>query len=99
MIFYCMLLIREVFTAKPGMASKFATLMKEVMASWSSPVKIMTDMVGEYNTVVMEYEVEDLTAFEKMMAEYSSMKPEDKAKMAGYTDMYQTGRREIYRIW
>ena len=92
-----MLLIREVFMAKPGMASKLAKLMKETM-SGPGKVKVMTDMVGNYNTVVVEYEVESLTAFEKMMAEYMNMKPKDRAKMAGYADMYMKGRREIFRI-
>jgi len=94
-----MLLIREVFVAKPGQASKLAKLFKE---TWSSiKAKIMTDFVGNYNHVIMEYEVENMAAFEKMMSEYMTKKMPKavKEKMSSYTDMYLTGRREIYRVW
>ena len=93
-----MLLIREVFVTKPGMASKFAKMMKETMGE--PGVRIMTDVVGDYNTVVMEYEVESMADYEKKSAQWGKdMKPEDKAKMADYPNMYQTGRREMYKIW
>ncbi len=93
-----MIKVREVFTTKPGMASKFAKMMKEVMVM-PGKVEVMTDLVGNYNTVVIEHEMASLADFEKMMAQHGKeMKAEDKQKMAGYTDMYLTGRREIYRI-
>ena len=95
-----MIKIREVFTAKPGMASKLAKLMQESMGNMGGKTTIMTDLVGDYNTVVAEYEMESMVAFEKMMEDYTkNQKPEEKEKMSGYTDMYMTGRREIYRIW
>ncbi len=96
-----MLLIREVFTAKPGQASKLAKLFKETMPKeiGSSKSKIMTDLVGPYNTVVMQYEVKDLATLEKEMKEWDSkMTPAAKEKMKNYAEMYQTGRREIFRI-
>lgn len=94
-----MLLVREIFTCKPGQASKFVKLMKEV----SSPeelakTRIMTDLVGPYNTVVMETEVADLQEWQKMMEGYKNMDPETAKKMSGYTEMYLTGRREIFQI-
>jgi len=95
-----MLKIREIMTARPGQASKLAKLMKEAMKDFPGTVLVMTDMVGDYNTVVTEYDVESMAAFEKMMADMSANeKPEDKEKWAGYTEMYMTGRREVYRIW
>lgn len=95
-----MLLIREVFVAKPGQASKLAKMFKE-MPEMGSNNKILTDMVGPYNTVISEYEMEDLASFEKFMKEYSAKEiPKDmQEKMKNYTDMYMEGRREIYRIW
>jgi hypothetical protein len=59
-----MLIIREVFTAKPGQASKLAKLFKKSFAS-DSNVQVMTDLAGEYNTVVMEMQVENLAEFER----------------------------------
>lgn len=94
-----MLVVREIFTCKPGQASKFVKLMKEV----SSPeemgkTRIMTDLVGPYNTVVMEMTVENLEEWQKMGESYKHMDPETAKKMSGYTDMYLTGRREIFQI-
>ncbi len=96
-----MLLVREVFTAKPGNASKLAKLMMEAIPPMANGMKmtVMTDLVGEFNQVVIQHEVESLADFDKMMQEYATSMPEEvKKKMAGYTEMYQTGRREIYRI-
>ena len=88
-----MILVREVFIAKPGQASSLARLMSEVMPR----SRVMTDMTGVFNKVVMETEEDDLHAFEARMKDYLSNQ-EMKKKMAGYTDMYTTGKREIYRI-
>lgn len=96
-----MLIIREVFTAKPGQASKLAKLFKRAFTQDRNLV-VMTDMVGDYNTVVVEMQVNSLAEFEKQMEEYKSGKeqvnPEVADEMSKYTEMYVTGRREIYQI-
>jgi hypothetical protein len=92
-----MLIVRESFVAKPGMASKLAKQMKEVMAAqpkWKT--RIMTDAVGTFNTVVMETEVEDLAALATRVKEYEE-RTDLREKMKGYTDMYVTGKREIFQ--
>lgn len=91
-----MLIIREIFTAKPGNASKLAKLFKKAFGG-GSKVRIMTDMVGPYNTVVAEIEVESLEEFESGRLE-PEMDPETQKEMSKYTEMYLTGRREIYRL-
>ena len=91
-----MLIVRETFMAKPGMASKLAKVFKD-SALPRMKLRVMTDLVGEFNTVVMETEVADLAAFEKEWKEYM----EDatfREKIKGYTDLYVKGRREIYRV-
>ena len=88
-----MLIIREVFIAKPGQASKLAKMFKEYMPG----SKIMTDMAGTFNTVVAETEVESLAAFEKRMEDYKKESKTDN-KMKGYTEMYMKGKREIYQV-
>jgi hypothetical protein len=97
-----MLVIREVFTAKPGQASKLAQLFKRAFsADTNAPtVRIMTDLVGNYNTVVMEMQVNSLVEFEKQMKEYSEgkMDPKTMEEMSKYTEMYATGRREIFQV-
>jgi hypothetical protein len=98
-----MLIIREIFTAKPGQASKLAKLFKKAMPE-DHNMTVMTDLVGDFNTIVAEYRVKNLAEFEKQMEEYKSGKPDpnidpDIAKeMSKYTEMYLTGRREIYQI-
>jgi hypothetical protein len=98
-----MLIIREIFTAKPGQASKLAKLFKKAMPEGLNMI-VMTDLVGDFNTIVAEYRVKNLAEFEKQMEEYKSGKPDpnidpDVAKeMSKYTEMYLTGRREIYQI-
>ncbi len=98
-----MLIIREVFTAKPGQASKLAKLFKKAFVS-DPTARVMTDMVGDYNTVVVEVQSPSLTAFEKQMEEYKSgkpdptMDPQTMEEMSKYIEMYLTGRREIYQV-
>lgn len=98
-----MFVIREVFTAKPGQASKLARLFKRAFPADPTTL-VMTDMVGDYNTVVVEVQVKSLAEFEKQMEEYRSGKPDPNMdpkvaeEMSRYTEMYVTGRREIFRI-
>ena len=94
-----MLIVREVFVAKPGCASKLAALMKEnVQAGWVGKCRVLTDVTGDFNRVVIETEVESLAELEKRMQEYMNNKAMHE-KMKGYTDMYQAGGREIFRVW
>lgn len=98
-----MLIIREVFTAKPGQAGKLAKLFKKGFGKEVN-VRVMTDMVGNYNTVVIEMQVNSLHEFEKQMEDYRSgkpdpnMNPEVAEEMSKYTEMYSHGKREIFRI-
>ena len=98
-----MLIVREVFTAKPGQASKLAKLFKKMSVDTPN-ARVMTDFVGTYNTVVMEMQVESLAEFEKQMQEYKSGQPDPKIdaktaeEMSKYTEMFLTGRREIFQV-
>ncbi len=93
-----MLVIRDVFQAKPGQASKLAKFMKDTMQdAGQDRTRVLTDLVSDYNTVVLEFEVKDLAEFEQQMKEYME-KPEWRQRMAGYTDMWQSGKREILRV-
>ena len=94
-----MYVIRDIFTAKPGMASKLAKLIKDVWVDSGEhgKVRVLTDAVGDYNTVVMETEVREIGELEQRMKRYMQ-DPEIKKKMAGYTDLWITGRREILQV-
>jgi len=97
-----MIIVHDIFICKPGNASKVAKLFKEVMGDSEEVVNIMTDMTGQFNKVVMVSKYESLTAYEQSWEKYQQDTEKMKEmgeKMKGYTDMYQTGSREIYKIW
>lgn len=94
-----MLLVREVFVAKPGCASRLAALMKEaVAAGWPGRCRVLTDVTGDFNRVLLETEVESLAELERRMEEYSANSAA-RERMKGYTELYLTGSREVFRIW
>lgn len=93
-----MYIVRETFTAKPGKASALAALFKQVAERVPGvTTRVMTDFIADFNTVIMDTEVEDLAVFEKTMQEYVS-RADVREMLKGYTDMYVTGKREVFRI-
>lgn len=96
-----MYIVRETFIAKPGHAGELAQLMKEEMKHWKGfKGYVLLDMVTDYNKIVVEYEINSLAEFEKMMMDYKKEQARTKKnnKPPKYTELYQTGKREIYRI-
>jgi hypothetical protein len=93
-----MFVVRETFVAKPGQASKLASMMKEAMSKTGhNGTRVLTDVVGSFNTVIMETEVAEFGDSERRMKEYSD-RPEIREAMKGYTDLYHGGSREIFRV-
>ncbi len=93
-----MLIVRSTFTAKPGNAGKLAALLKE-MAVFGKlrNVRVMTDLIGEFNNVVMEHEVDSVAEFEETFKRYST-EPEIREKAMGHLELWTTGKREIFRV-
>ncbi len=93
-----MIVVRNNFTAKPGQASKLAAQLKEMAAAGNLPNhRVLTDVTGEFNRVVLEYEVESAAGFEETFNRYTKdQKMREKAK--GYTDLWITGSRELLRL-
>ena len=93
-----MIVVRESFIAKPSMAGKMARMMKSVFSEIPGVrVKVMTDLTGKFNKVVLETELDNLQAFEQRMQDYAT-NPAWRDRMSGYTEMYMTGKREIFQI-
>ena len=93
-----MFVVRNTFTAKPGMAGKLAAHVKETGALMKlANLRVMTDFAAGFNTVVMEHEAKSLGEFEALFKEYGS-NPDVREKMKGYTDLWTEGRREIFQI-
>jgi hypothetical protein len=96
-----MIIVHDIFVCKAGNASKVAKMFKEAMADQKN-VTIMTDVTGQYNRVIMASWYQSLDEWNKSMENYMNPTPEMQAsmeKMKGYTDLYLTGSREIYRTW
>jgi hypothetical protein len=93
-----MIVVRNSFIAKPGQASKLAAQLKEMAHAGNLPNhRVLTDVTGEFNCVVLEYQVESTVGFEEMFKKYSN-DPQIREKAQGYTDLWITGSRELYRI-
>lgn len=97
-----MLIIRDVFTCKPGNAMQVAGKFKKAIPSMETldgfrGCRVLVDYIASYWTVVLESEVDSLEKFERHMAEFSG-RPEVREALAGYMDLVEGGHREVYRI-
>ena len=96
-------MVHEVFICKPGQASKFAKMFKEVGKLMGEQSYVMTDLVGQYNKVIVAMPYESMAAFEENMKKWGTETNTAKGKkiaalMKNYHDMFLTGQREIYRV-
>ena len=93
-----MIVIRNCFIAKPGHASKLAAQLKEAAAaSKVGKYRVLTDLTGDFNRVILEYEAENVSGFESAMKDYASNSA-FREKMKGYTDLWVSGSREILQV-
>ena len=93
-----MIVVRKCFIAKPGNASKLAAQLKEAAGSANvKSYRVLTDLTGDFNRVVLEYEAENIGEFEARMRDYATNEA-FREKMKGYTDLYVTGSREILQV-
>jgi hypothetical protein len=90
-----MIIVRNVFVATPGNASKLAAQFKKAAAAGSLPKhRVLTDLTGEANRVILEYEVANIGEFEAQLKNYATNEALRTA-MKGYTDLYLTAHREL----
>jgi hypothetical protein len=92
-----MIIVRNVFIAKPGSASKLAAQFKTATTSMPGNMgkaRVFTDLTGDSNKVVLEFEHESISQWEASMKEYQN-NPTVRDAMKGYTDLYMTAHREI----
>jgi hypothetical protein len=97
-----MYIIRDIMHCKPGkvrdMVKKFKSLNDLAPKIGLKPSRILTDVSGEpFWTIVSITEVESLDDFFKAM-EKAFENQEARQIMAGYHDLVQGGRREIYKV-
>ncbi len=97
-----MFLVRNVFHAKPGKSKDLVAIFKKAVPIFESTdlvhsMRVLTDGIATFWTVVLESEVEDLNAYMDM-AKIVSQKPEIGEAMKGYIDLVSGGHREVFRI-
>jgi hypothetical protein len=93
-----MLIVRNCFVCKPGNASKLAAQLKEAAAVAKIPKhRVLTDLTGDFNRVILEYEAESVGEFEARMKDYHTNEA-FREKMKGYTDLWTAGSREILQV-
>jgi hypothetical protein len=95
-----MYIIREVFQAKPGKAKDLVKMLKLAAPHFKitegiSSMKVMTDIVSNYWSVVVESETEDIGGFITNLRS-ATMSEELKEIMKGYMDCIEGGHREIF---
>ena len=95
-----MYLVRNVFTCKPGKAKELVAKFKaaEIYLPKESVTKsrVMTDVVSGFWTVVTEFEVPSLGAFENLSG--STTNAEMGKAMKDYMTLVEGGYREVFRI-
>lgn len=95
-----MYLVRDTFNCKPGMAKEIVKKFKQTIPFMEEQnfknIKIMTDVVSNYWTVVLEGEVDSLSDFENRKGFTSQPKVQE--IMKDYMTLVQSGKREIFQI-
>jgi hypothetical protein len=79
------------------MAGKLARQLKEATSTAPRKPRVLTDLVSSYNTVVLEWELDSLAAWEDLNKQYRTDETM-RAKMVGYTELWNEGRREIFEV-
>ncbi len=94
--------VREVFHAKPGKAKDLVKMFKQAAPHFEKTegiknMKVLTDIVSSYWTVIIESETEDIGGFITNLRS-ATMSDEVKEIMKGYMDCVESGHREIFMI-
>lgn len=97
-----MVMAREILTCKPGkvgqLINKFNALGEVMKEIGFEPFRIYTDIAGErFWTLVLEHDYETLDDIATMEAKVMGDERGQSA-MAGYHDLVESGRREIYKV-
>lgn len=96
-----MYIVRDIFKAKPGKSKQLVGILKEasqhMINHGPNDIRILTDVVSGFWTVVWEFEVSEISDYFEMnksvdgdMAVYNALE--------GYKDHIVDGRREIFKV-
>lgn len=91
-----MILIRDIFQVQFGKAGEMVEMMKQNPMEGMHG-RVLTDLSGPYDTVVVETEVESIDEYFRRMREMFAQEQPDEA-MQAMGEMIVSGRREIFTI-
>ena len=96
-----MYVVRDVFKAKPGKAKELVAIFKKTIPVMESlgirNMRVLTDSVSTYWTVVWESEVDDVSVYYNLL-EGRKTSSELEESMKGYMELVTGGHREILKI-
>jgi len=100
-----MIVVRNVFQAKGGRSRELAQAMAESLrrtagaggGSQPSGWRVLTDITGPFDTVVLEVETGSLAEWEQAMRELFAS-PEFQADLARFGELTVSGHRTLYTI-
>ncbi len=95
-----MIVVRHTFQAKYGKGDELVAILKEMNSPSAMPQnrgRILTDASGQFFTVIHEFEVESLSAWERMFCETSG-RPEFGQWFARTVPLIESGRRDFYTV-
>ncbi len=100
-----MLVVRDVFQAKYGRGDELVALFQELDGHWRAAMRrlpfrsfrILTDASGTFFTVVTEMEVDNMAAWEGVVAQELAL-PQFADWFARMAPLVETGRREFYHL-
>ncbi len=95
-----MILVRDIFQAKYGKGGDLVALFKEAQEKWLAKYaegRILTDVSGQFFTVVTEEEFDNLADFDQKSGEIFSQ-PEFGDWFERMTKLIESGSREFYNV-
>jgi hypothetical protein len=91
-----MIVVRDIFQLHFGKARDALEILKQMpMPTGGSSTRVLTDLTGEYYTLVMESSYASLAAWEADMQSMDD--PEQRKMYSRFTPLVMSGRREIFR--
>jgi phage terminase large subunit-like protein len=96
-----MILVRDIFQLKFGKMKEAMEIWKQALSSLSKtgfvPDRMLTDLTGEYYTLIMESTHDSLAAFEETMK--MEIGSDDwRRQYQKFIELVESGRREIFTV-
>ncbi|HBC45958.1 MAG TPA: hypothetical protein DCZ43_02820 [candidate division Zixibacteria bacterium] len=97
-----MIVVRDIFQLKFGKAKEAMDSLKRMIANIVSlrgygPDRVLTDLTGQYYTLIMETTYNDLADYDQAM--HNTTSSDDwKKEYHLFADLVESGRREIFNV-